>query len=173
MLSIKTPRLTLEPFTHRLMLAMIQGRDHFCHQSGLAIATDWPNADLLEALPFIAGSLAKDPALDEWSRLIVLPRANDAAGPLVIGETGFKGLPDPHGEVEIGYGVAASHRGCGYASEAVTALCTWAFQHKAVTRIRAECLPDNAGSIGVLRRTGFIEQGSDAQMLRWTLTPPR
>lgn len=168
--SLKTSRLTLEPFTHRLMLAMIQGRDAFIYESGFAIADDWPNADLLDALPFIAEPVGKDPALGEWSRLLVVPRAHNAAGPLVVGEAGFKGLPNERGEVEIGYGVAASHRGRGYATEAVMALCTWAFAHKGVTRIRAECLPDNAGSIGVLRRSGFIEEGSDQAMLRWVVT---
>lgn len=169
---IQSSRLRLEPFTHSLMLALITGPDVFCKQSGLSIAPDWPNEDFLEALPFIAAHTGKHPTLDEWSRLLVLPHPGGTGRPgLVVGEAGFKGLPDAGGQVEIGYGVSASHRGRGLATEAVVALCAWAFEHKAVTRIRAECLPDNEGSIRVLRRAGFTEANSDADMLRWTLTP--
>jgi ribosomal-protein-alanine N-acetyltransferase len=171
--TIKTSRLLLEPFTYQLMLAAVESAAKFSRQSGFAVADDWPNPDLKDALPFIAAAVGKNSALEEWSRLLVLPGKHARSGvPLVIGEAGFKGLPDSAGVVEIGYGVATSHRARGYASEAVSALCVWAFQHKHVTRIRAECLPTNAGSIGVLRRTGFRETDSHAQMLHWELTPP-
>lgn len=170
--TIKTSRLLLEPFTYQFMLAAIEGSAAFSQRSGFAVADDWPNPDLKDALPFIAAPVGNNSALEEWSRLLVLPGGHDRSGvPLVIGEAGFKGLPDSSGMVEIGYGVANSFRGCGYASEAVSALCLWAFKHKHVTRIRAECLLANAGSIGVLRRAGFREKSSDARMLRWELIP--
>ncbi len=170
--TIKTSRLFLEPFTYKLMLAAVEGPAKFRSQSGFAVADDWPNPDLNDALPFIAAMVGESPALEEWTRLLVLPGEHARSGvPLVIGEVGFKGLPDSDGVVEIGYGVAISHRARGYASEAVSALCVWAFQHKRVTRIRAECLPTNPSSIGVLRRTGFRETDSSAQMLSWELMP--
>lgn len=163
----------LEPFTYQLMLAAAEDPATFCRQSGFGVAVDWPNPDLKDALAFIAATVGKNSALEEWSRLLVLRGEHARSGvPLVIGEAGFKGLPDAAGVVEIGYGVAKSHRERGYASEAVSALCTWAFEHHNVRRVRAECLPTNAGSIGVLRSVGFRETGSDAQMLRWELTPP-
>lgn len=171
--TLKTSRLLLPLFTYQLMLAAIDGRAMFSRQSGFAVADDWPNQDLLEALPFIAAPAGKNPALEEWSRLLVLHKEQSPTGvALVIGEAGFKGLPDGDGVVEIGYGVATSYRGRGFASEAVAALCTWAFRNKAVTRIRAECLATNVGSIGVLKRVGFRETDSTEHMLKWELMPP-
>lgn len=164
MTPIKTRRLRLEPFSVRLMRAAIESRSTFAAASGWEVAADWPNVDLAEALPFIAAGVEARPALEAWTRLIVLERDD-----VVIGDLGFKSLPDAHREAEIGYGVCASHRGSGYAAEAVAALCEWAVREKGVRVVRAECLPDNAASIGVLRRVGFRESGSDAAMLRWRL----
>lgn len=164
MKTIRTERLRLEPFGADLMHAAIVSPARLAEATGLRVAPDWPNSDMAEALPFIAGVVESCPALEEWTRLVVLED-----GGVVIGELGFKGLPDVAGEAEIGYGIAASHRGRGYATEAVVALCAWAMRQKGVRVVRAECLPDNVGSIGVLRRAGFKESGSDAAMLRWRL----
>lgn len=172
--TLSTSRLLLEPFTHQLMLVAIDGREALSRHTGYAVAEVWPNQDLHEAQPFIASMVGRTAGLEEWSRLIVLRGEHSPAGrPTVIGEVGFKSLPDAGGAVEIGYGVASSWRGRGYASEAVAAICRWAFQQGRVSLIRAECLPSNLGSVGVLRRSGFRERGSDSGMLRWELpTPP-
>ena len=42
-----------------------------------------------------------------------------------IGDLCFKGLSED-GSTEIGYGIAEEHQGCGYATEAVSALAEWA-----------------------------------------------
>jgi RimJ/RimL family protein N-acetyltransferase len=146
------------------MHAAIESCERLAGLTGWAVAADWPNDDLVDALPFIVKGLEACPELEAWTRLIVRESDN-----VVIGELGFKSLPDAAGEAEIGYGVASSHRGRGYATEAVAALCAWAMQEQGLRIVRAECLPDNAGSIGVLRRVGFRESGSDATMLRWIL----
>jgi ribosomal-protein-alanine N-acetyltransferase len=164
-----TSRLMLQPFSHALMQALMDSRESFMQWSQLDLADDWPNLDLFEALPFIAKTVGAQPALEEWSRLLVLPsKGRDGRG-LVIGEVGFKGLPDSDGAVEIGYGLARSHRQLGYTTEAVRAMCAWARAQHGVKLIRAECFATNAGSIGVLRHAGFIERNSDDQMLRWEL----
>ncbi len=48
-----------------------------------------------------------------------------------IGDLCFKGL-QKNGIAEIGYGILAEHRGQGYATEAVQAVCKWAFGHAEV-----------------------------------------
>lgn len=161
--AIRTSRLTLVPFTHARMLAASRGRVDLAAtlrpDLGLAVAPDWPNPEIAEALGFIARGVAAEPELERWNRLIV-------AGGTVVGEIGFKSLPRD-GTVEIGYGVCASHRGGGIATEAVLAMVAWAFTDPRVERVTAECLRSNIASVRVLERSGFTEQGSDAVMRRW------
>jgi ribosomal-protein-alanine N-acetyltransferase len=55
--------------------------------------------------------------------------------------------------------VVRKHRGRGFASEAVAALVDEGFRRTEVKSIRAYCLPENAASRAVLRRTGFEDEG--------------
>lgn len=61
---------------------------------------------------------------------------------------------------EIGYSVVSLHRGRGFASEAVAGLVAEGFRAAGLRRIRAFCLPENAASRAVLRRSGFEEDGT-------------
>ena len=71
----------------------------------------------------------------------------------VIGGIGFKGAPTA-GIVEVGYGLAPSARGHGYAAEALRALLVIAGTH-GVRRVRADTLPDNLASRRTLENAGF------------------
>jgi RimJ/RimL family protein N-acetyltransferase len=74
----------------------------------------------------------------------------------------FVGQPQPSsdGAVEIGYTIFPDYRGCGYASEAVTALVDWAAQSRAVRVVLATIARDNSASKRVLQRVGgFVEIG--------------
>lgn len=95
-----------------------------------------------------------------------------AAAGEVVGLIGFKHPPTPEGEVEIGYGVAASRRRLGHATRAVAAVLDAARRDPAVRAVLAETLPDNAASQGVLRRNGFERAGTrfdpaDGELIRW------
>jgi RimJ/RimL family protein N-acetyltransferase len=76
-----------------------------------------------------------------------------------IGGLGFKGQPEG-GCVEIGYGLAPSARGQGYAAEAVIALLTVAGDHR-VSRVNADTTLDNIASQRTLIRAGFRLVGTD------------
>lgn len=60
---------------------------------------------------------------------------------------------------EIGYSIVRAHRKCGFATEAVAALVSEAFERAALRRIRAYCLPENRPSRAVLLRNGFTDEG--------------
>jgi len=85
-----------------------------------------------------------------------ISRASDGAA---IGGLGFKGKPED-GRVEIGYGLAPSARGNGYAAEAVTALLVVATGH-GVDRVVAATDPANTASQRTLERAGFTRQGNE------------
>jgi RimJ/RimL family protein N-acetyltransferase len=79
-----------------------------------------------------------------------------------IGGLGFKGQPDG-GCVEIGYGLAPSGRGHGYAAEAVIALLTVAADH-GLSRVMAETTLDNVASQRTLIRAGFRLVRTDIEL---------
>ncbi len=169
---LQTTRLILPIFSRELMLrtaanpgAIAQSLEH--NFPGVTIAPDWPNPSFAEALPYIAGVLAADPPLEAWNRLIIERKSNS-----VIGEIGFKYLPTGDlqpGKTEIGYGLAQSSRGRGYATEALVAMCGWGFNNGA-SRIDADCLWDNHKSAAVLARAGFTQWRGDQTLRYWMLT---
>lgn len=75
-----------------------------------------------------------------------------------VGDLCFKGL-GPEGVAEIGYGILEDHQGQGYATEAVQAVCRWAFRNQAKA-LEAETEPDNAASQRVLEKCGFVPSGT-------------
>jgi len=80
---------------------------------------------------------------------------------LVIGTCGFASPPDPDGVAEIGYGIAPSYQGKGYASEAAAALVDFASRDARVKTVRAHTLAQTNASTRVLEKCGF-QKISDA-----------
>ncbi|WP_324188391.1 GNAT family N-acetyltransferase [Nocardia higoensis] len=94
-------------------------------------------------------------------RLIV-----EAATGLLVGSTGLF-WPPADGMLEIGYGIAESRRGRGYATEAVAALTAHARTAPEVRTVFARVSTDNPASIAVLRACGYRATGSDGGILRY------
>jgi len=92
-----------------------------------------------------------------------------------VGGIGFKGQPD-HGCVEIGYGLAPSARGHGYAAEAVIALLAIAADH-GLSRVIANTTLDNIASQRTLVRARFRLVSTDAESHHYEVllegAPPR
>lgn len=89
---------------------------------------------------------------------------------LAIGDIGFH-RPPKDGTVEIGFGLAESARGQGYATEAATGLARWALAQPGVSRVVARTDPDNLGSQGVLTRAGFRHEQTQDDVLQYVLLP--
>ncbi len=89
----------------------------------------------------------------------------------LVGEVGFKGPPDNDGGMEIGYSTRAAFRNRGYMSEAVDALCRYAFESPPLflKYVFATTLPDNLASHRVLSKCGFIQVGHVEELLLWHL----
>lgn len=90
----------------------------------------------------------------------------------MIGDLCFKGTADDK-TVEIGYGVPDRYRGQGYTTEAVKALCEWAFSKEGVYFVRAITETGNAASERVLEKNKFnrIDGAEEGQTL-WELEKP-
>lgn len=84
----------------------------------------------------------------------------------IVGNAGFKGAPDEHGEIELGYRILTAHRRQGLALAAARLMVARAELEPAVTRVLATISPDNAASIGVITQAGFTPDG-DRMHPRW------
>lgn len=158
--AISTPRLTLLPTPAAAMNLRLDSPAAF-DLGGVHYPAAWPG-DALALFPF---ALALPPAERPWDFVVVRQG-------VAIGQMGFKTLPQG-GAAEVGYGLNPEARGQGYASEALRALCGWAFA-RGLEVVQAETLPANAASIGVLQKCGFEQvderQGfTEGRLLCWEL----
>lgn len=112
-----------------------------------------------KGLAIIPGALPPDILIEQALRAIsedwLMPRLFiDELKNEVVGSGGFKSAPLAR-SVEIGYGVAASRRNQGFASQAVLLLVREAFASGRIDEVRAETIVDNHASSRVLLKCGF------------------
>jgi RimJ/RimL family protein N-acetyltransferase len=83
----------------------------------------------------------------------------DAATGALAGACGVSvEWPDLAGEV--GYWVAAPHRGKGIATRATRLVCRWAFDELGLHRLSLRAAAANEGSNAVARKVGFVHEGT-------------
>ena len=73
----------------------------------------------------------------------------------LIGNCGIRRNPDRNGEAEIGYELAPTHWGKGYATEAARVLVNFGFRELGIERVSSWCIAENTPSARVLTRLGF------------------
>lgn len=103
------------------------------------------------------GSLS-NPDMWEWYAIRMIELKDGSH----IGELCFKGLSED-GTAEIGYGIDEEYQGCGYATEAVSAIAEWALKQPGVVCITAEAQESNIASIRVLDKAGFTPTGETGE----------
>ena len=152
---IITNRLILVPFTIELIDAAIANDKIEIQNIGFISNNEWPESDLIEALPFFRDLIIANGINGFNSWLVIEPTSYE-----IIGSAGFIGNPDDKGNIEIGFGIIPSKRRNGYCLEAVTGLIHWAFENDSVKTIIAHCNFDNENSEKVLIKCGFVKIGS-------------
>lgn len=80
--------------------------------------------------------------------------------------------PPKHGVIDIGYGIAPSRQGRGFAGNAVSEIVAWARTMPGVVTLTAETSTGNEPSQRVLARNGFIQVGErvddeDGPLICW------
>ncbi len=83
---------------------------------------------------------------------------------MVLGGAGLHTRSGPR-SLEIGYWVRASHVRQGIASELVCMLAKVGFIHCAIERLDIRVDPQNIPSLGVPRKLGFVEEGTNRRRL--------
>ncbi|WP_211288933.1 GNAT family N-acetyltransferase [Actinophytocola xinjiangensis] len=153
-MSLITDRLILRSWSNPEVTAVLDGQrpPHW--------AEDFP----AEGDRVIAGLFAEHPLwLGEFGHRQVIERHTG----LVVGSIGLF-WPPSDGTVEIGYGIVASRRGLGYASEATGALTAFVLGNAGVHTVEAEVELSNPASVRVLEKAGFRRSGADERVARYT-----
>jgi ribosomal-protein-alanine N-acetyltransferase len=182
MTPLRSARLLLVPAREEDLVAELAGHDALARSLGVSVPAEWP-PELYDddAIRYTLNMLRTTREHRGWTFYYFTLPGFEQRDAELIGAGGFKGAPDPSGEVELGYSIVPKMRRRGYATEATRAMCDFAFTDSRVKTVVGQTLPALAGSIGVMERAGFVfdGQGSDPhappgeQVLRYVLTRAR
>jgi len=185
MFTIETPRLILTPTPLDVMKTRLERDDSVAavlvsidrdgrrvsHVLSVHFVPEWSGGPLTSYPRRIAEREAH-PERDKWRES--LGAIIDRTELVAVGGMGFKDLPGEPGEagtVEIGYDINPSYQGRGYATEMVRAAVAWALRQPTMRCVTAKCLEDNAASIRVLEKAGFVRIGrgmdDEGPLLLW------
>ncbi|WP_202489893.1 MULTISPECIES: GNAT family N-acetyltransferase [unclassified Streptomyces] len=161
-LVVPAERLTLEGVTPAAALDLSAGGD-----GGLRWVEGGPFTGTREAAGMITKAYLDGVHRPEWGMFALVRREDGRA----VGAIGFHGAPDGDGRAEIGYDLAESARGQGYATEAVRALSAWALARADVRALLATVERDNVPSQRVLARAGFVQAPDVDDLFAYELRP--
>ena len=155
--SILSERLELVSMSPDFIAAVLDG-DRAGAEAiiGLSLPPDWPG-DAEPVLRTRQTQMQRDPTTQPWLLRAIVLRGPERT---MVGRINFHGPPDARGAVEVGYAILPAHRRRGYAQEAVEALFAWASREHGITRFIASVSPDNEPSLGLVRKLGFRQTGS-------------
>jgi len=158
---ITSQRLDLVSLSPAILAALLDGhRAQASELIGATLPGEWPTEQTLPFLRLRREEMEREPDCAKWLvRAIVLRDASE-----MIGHCGFHGPPGLNapgrpGALELGYAIFADYRNQGYATEAVAALMEWARAEHEVTGFVASIEPDNAPSLTIVRKLGFVQTG--------------
>lgn len=165
---IETERLRLIPISVELVESLVR-EDRAAAEAaldavlaalglpgGTTLPEAWPDADLVtRAFPYSLDAIRADPTIRLWGDSVVIPRYGQ---PRVLGSIVFHGKPDD-GIAEVSYGIEASSRGNGFATEATLASVEWALAQPHVASVRATTFPWHHASLRVIHKLGMVRCG--------------
>jgi RimJ/RimL family protein N-acetyltransferase len=163
---LQTARLHILPLTVTALELYLQGNNLFEMEQGLTITNRMVAPEVKRYVSSITlPCMRKMP--DDQYLFFTFWLVIDMNTRLVVAELGFKGLPNPAGVVEIGYGTVEDARNKGYMTEAVAALINWAAKRQEISTVLAETKKTNQASIRVLQKNGFEQFDEKGEMLWW------
>lgn len=159
-LVVRTPRLDLIAATLEHLDAELHSHAALQRVLGASVPQDWPPGEYdRSAQEFFRSQLASNgPSRVGWLTWYAVTRNAKGVRERLVAGAGFLG-PPVDGVVEIGYSVVAEARGRGYASEIVSALVAYAFEHPDVRDVIAHTSDGNVASTRVLLGCGFHRIG--------------
>ncbi|MFI1416517.1 GNAT family N-acetyltransferase [Streptomyces sp. NPDC020731] len=151
-----TERLVLRPWTMNEVSAVLDGTR----------SSHWAEDFPAEGDRIVAGLFDQHPAwLTPHGHRLVIERASG----LVVGSIGLF-WPPSEGVLEIGYGIVASRRGRGYATEATRSLTGLALTAPDVHTVSANVESSNPPSVRVLEKAGFHQWATEENVIQYRIT---
>lgn len=150
--TIETARLRLRPFTDADADAL------FALQSNAYVLRYWdapPWTDRSRATTFV--EKCRQMETEGTGTRVALDRLSDGT---FVGWISFHEWNAEFRSASLGYVLAESAWGHGYATEAARALLIWAFSTLDLNRVQAEADTRNAASARVLEKLGFVREGT-------------
>jgi len=164
-LQIQTDRLKLLPFTIQICEEVLSCSTSFLADLGITPGYGWPDLETLDTIPRILNNLNKVKSPSGFESWMVLHKSTNT----LIGDIGFKGLPNEYGEIDLGYGIIKSETQKGYAKEAALGLTEWAFKQTGIKTITASCSKENLASQQILTFLNFKKVREDHETFYWKL----
>lgn len=159
--TIETDRLFLWPLNAKELALLIEDKYIFEQTYHCAYRGEPLDGVFGKILAEQLDKVKNEPENYLWHSFWMLLRKNDRT---IIGAIDFKGVPNPAGNVEIGYGLNEAFQHNGYMTEAAQAFCCWALKQDKVKRVIAETETDNIQSQKVLKRCGFQKYHRDTSI---------
>ena len=157
---IRTERLDLVAATSAHLEAELASPARLGALLGADVPDGWPPGEYdRPAVEFFLARLTENPAAEGWYGWYAIERAADGRPATLVGAGGYYGPPDPERTVEIGYSILSAFQGRGFATELVRGLVARALGTSGIGSVIAHAFPENAASVKVLERAGFVEDG--------------
>jgi len=173
---MRTARLTLAAATPAHLRTELDAPERLASLLGAEVADDWPSGEYdRDAMEFFHERLREGgDAAAGWYGWYAIRHADGDGPRALVGAGGYLGPPDEDGIVEIGYSVLPEWQRRGYAGEIASALVARAFALAGVARVIAHTTLENAGSVTVLTRLGFVTAGPGPEpgIIRFELPRP-
>jgi RimJ/RimL family protein N-acetyltransferase len=168
-IKIETARLQIIPLTIAQFLLLLEGTNQMEQALKLKPSGEYLDADTQEAMKALYEEALKHPDKYWWytNWQIILKSENKA-----IGSACFMKEPDENHQVEIGYGMNEAYRNQGYMTEAVKAMCEWAFNQPDVKSVIAETNVGSPSSQRVLEKCGMRKYEQVGESIWWRLSEP-
>ncbi len=164
---IQTDRMEIIPANLRLVELELSDLSAFSQELDALVPDNWPPDAYCEVILYFQDYLQAYPDGNGWTHWYWISHDPDTNERILIGGGGFKCSEPVDGEVETGYGILSQFWNAGYSTEALKALMEWAFQQTGLKQVFAEVQPDNAASIRVLEKNGFVRDGFGEEEGSW------
>ena len=157
MLAIETGRLRLSVLrkseAHRAAAYFVKNREFHrkfsqTHPDSYFTVSEQRSFLAYDCECFLAGSI-----VPFW---ITIKGSNEIIGRISFFNIAYGGMMS----CAVGYHLDKDHTGQGYMTEALEAACSFMFKEYKMHRIEAFILPENAPSISLVKRAGFVYEGS-------------
>ena len=162
---IETPSLVLRPLTLSDTRPMLEMSQEECARAWLPSQVYRDEQHAATAIKYLIEQF--DLNARPTTNAFVFGVEKKVTGGLI----GHVGLSPLFETVEVGFGIATSEQGKGYATEAVASVCAWGLERFSMPAIVAVTDEENAASQAVLIRCGFSRKEKTRMRLQGVERP--